>query len=424
MTTPTPDPIPPREANIPTPDPWRWWVCILLLGATTLGYLDNMALNQLSVRLSNTFGMNKEQYGNLESAFRLAFAIGTLITGWLVDRGGVRWVYPVAVAGWSAVGFATGFVETYWMLFACRFLLGFFESANWPCGVRTVRQVMPVAERSMGNSLFQSGTALGAVLTPIVVKQCLKAVGPDDPDAWRVPFRIVGLIGFAWVVIWIATVPNRRLASVEEQSPAALGATSFWAIFRDRRFYILVLIVIGANTSWHTFRVWLPMFLQSKAGYSEFEMHDLMTGYYVAADLGAWGVGLATIVLARLSLTLHAARLITFAACTALVMLAVLVPFVGYGVPLTVVLILFGVGALGLFPTYFALSQDLSAAHQGKVTGTLGFLNALYLVVLYNRQGWYIDRTKSFEDVLAVAGIPALVAMIALYFFWRVPKST
>jgi ACS family hexuronate transporter-like MFS transporter len=405
------------------PDPWRWWVCGLLLLATTLGYLDNMALNQLSVRLSHAFQMNNEQYGNLESAFRLAFAVGTLLTGWMVDRGGVRWIYPIAVAGWSAVGFLTGFADSYAMLFVCRFLLGLFESANWPCGIRTVRQIMPVTERSLGNSLFQSGTALGAIFTPIVVKQCLKVAGPDDPDAWRLPFRVVGLVGFVWVALWLFTVPARRLVSVEEQSTAAMGATSYWAIWRDRRFFILILIVVGANTSWHTFRVWLPKFLQLRVGYSEFEMNDFMTWYYIAADVGAWGVGLTTLFFTRGRMNQHTTRHLTYPACTALVMLAVLVPFVGYGVPLTVLIILFGFGALGLFPTYFALSQDLSAAHQGKVTGTLGFINALYLVVLYNRQGWYIDRTKSFEDVLAMAGVPAFVSLLALLFFWRAPKS-
>ncbi len=409
--------------NTNRPDPWRWWVCGLLLLATTLGYLDNMALNQLSVRLSRAFQMNNEQYGNLESAFRLAFAVGTLITGWLVDRGGVRWIYPIAVAGWSAVGFLTGFTDSYAMLFACRFFLGLFESANWPCGIRTVRQIMPASERSLGNSLFQSGTALGAIITPLVIVQCLKVTGPDDPDAWRLPFRVVGLIGFSWVALWLVTVPTRRLASVEDQSPGSRGATSYWAIYRDPRFYVTILIVLGVNTSWHTFRVWLPKYLQLRAGYSEIEMNYFMTRYYIAADIGTWSVGLATLLFTRRGMSLHTARVLTFLACTALVLLAVLVPFVGYGIPLTVLVWLFGFGALGLFPTYFALSQDLSAAHQGKVTGTLGFINAIYLVVLYNRQGWYIDQTKSFENVLAVAGIPALVALIALLFFWKAPKS-
>src|SRR5262245_6782371 len=145
----------------PKPDPWRWWVCGLLLCATTLGYMDSTALNQLALRLSVAFQMDEGHYSKLEFAFRCAFAFGSLFCGWVVDKGGVRWVYPICVAGWSAVGFLTGFADSYVMLLLCRSLLGLFEGGNWPSGIRTVRQIMPIAERSLGNSLFESGTALG-----------------------------------------------------------------------------------------------------------------------------------------------------------------------------------------------------------------------------------------------------------------------
>src|SRR5436190_17356984 len=183
MASLTSGPAPPvKGENSPqTPDPWRWWVCALLLLATTLSYMDSTALNQTAVRLARAFQMDEEHYGNLEMAFRLAFAGGTLFCGWVVDKGGVRWVYPVCVAGWSAVGFLTGFADSYATLFLCRFLLGLFEGGNWPSGIRTVRQIMPVAERSLGNSLFQSGTALGAIVTPVIVLACVRWTDPGEP---------------------------------------------------------------------------------------------------------------------------------------------------------------------------------------------------------------------------------------------------
>lgn len=74
----------------PAPSPWRWAVCGLLLLATTLNYMDRVALNQTSVRISTALNLDNVQYGYLESIFSLAFAVGTLSAGWLVDRGGVR----------------------------------------------------------------------------------------------------------------------------------------------------------------------------------------------------------------------------------------------------------------------------------------------------------------------------------------------
>ena len=212
-------------------------VCGLLLLATTLNYMDRVALNQTAVRIQQAFGLSAEQYGWLEGGFSFAFAVGTLTTGFIVDRIGVRWVYPVVVTGWSAAGFLTGFAPTYTALLGCRVMLGLFEAGNWPCGIRTVRQVMAPKERSLGNALFQSGTALGAVITPYIVLICLHWADPAEPtrmahyalgggsaaaatgvppDSWRLPFRVIGAVGLVWVALWLILVPGRSLAAVGE----------------------------------------------------------------------------------------------------------------------------------------------------------------------------------------------------------------
>src|SRR4029077_21065925 len=90
-------------------------------------------------------------------------------------------------------------------------------------------------------------------------------------------------------------------------------------------------MVIGANTSWHTVRVWLPKFLQLKAGYTEAGMSYFMMKYYFLADVGSWTVGLTTLLLVRRGLSVHAARVLMYAGCIGLVLLSVAIPFVGYG---------------------------------------------------------------------------------------------
>ena len=106
------------------PSNWRWWICAVLLLATTLNYMDRIALNLLSKEIIDAFRIGKVAYGILESGFQIAFGVGAITFGILVDRYGVRRVYPVAVAGWSCAGFLTGFADSYWALFACRMLLG------------------------------------------------------------------------------------------------------------------------------------------------------------------------------------------------------------------------------------------------------------------------------------------------------------
>src|SRR6188474_347864 len=108
-----------------TPDPpassIKWWVCGLLLLASTLNYMDRQALSQTSKRICDDLQITNTHLGYLEGAFNAAFAGGALLFGWAVDRGNVRLIYPLIVVGWSLAGFAAGFADSFRVLLACRF---------------------------------------------------------------------------------------------------------------------------------------------------------------------------------------------------------------------------------------------------------------------------------------------------------------
>lgn len=400
------------------PSAWRWWVCGVLLLATTLNYMDRIALNQLSKEIKQEFRIANTPYGILESGFQVAFGLGAVLFGVIVDRYGVRRVYPVAVIGWSAAGVLTGYADGYWAVFGCRMMLGVFEAGNWPCGIRTVRQVMTRDERSLGNSVFQSGTGLGAIVTPPVIALCLWWAG--DPTAWRLPFRIIGLIGFGWVLLWWCTVPRRVLA--DEPASATARREPFAAVFRDRRFWVLVAVIIGVNTCWHTFRVWLPLHLREDHGYTPEQSLRFNTLYFVVADVGSWLVGFVVVGLRRAGLPLHASRMWVFAFGVLFVMASAALPVAGPGW-LEPIVLLTGFGGLGLFATYFALSQEISGANQGKITGTLGCINSLYLAGLYWVQGAFSDWAGGHVRVLSVAWVPAVAALVAVLLFWPKDRS-
>ena len=148
---------------------WKWWVCGLLLLASMFLYMDRQTLGNISARLLWEFGLSNEQYGNLGFAFGIAFAAGGLTFGFIADRVGVYWLYPLALVGWSVAGFATGLSENYQHFMLCRIALGFFEAGHWPCAMKTVQLLLPREDRGMGNSVLQSGASVGAMLTPIIM---------------------------------------------------------------------------------------------------------------------------------------------------------------------------------------------------------------------------------------------------------------
>jgi MFS transporter, ACS family, hexuronate transporter len=244
---------------------WKWWVCGLLLLATMLNYMDRLTLNLTAVRLLQEFRLDERDYGQLESAFAFAFALGAIVIGWMADRWSVRWIYPAAVFAWSLAGLATGLAGGFVGLLLCRFLLGLSEAGNWPCALRTTQHILPPAQRTLGNSILQSGAALGAILTPLVVLalvnradanpspewvagtvatalgQGLTGVTPgvaavpwlltrQPPGSWRGPFVVIGLFGLTWVALWFLSVRRGELVTARGRRSPSLVSVLGWLV--------------------------------------------------------------------------------------------------------------------------------------------------------------------------------------------------
>ncbi|MFM7100674.1 MAG: MFS transporter, partial [Verrucomicrobiota bacterium] len=220
----------------PRPAAWKWWICGLLLCASTINYMDRVTLSTVATRITREFGLAQEQYGDIEAGFGLAFAAGSLFFGVLADRFPVRWVYPAALLLWSLTGTLTGFARDYQGLLLCRVALGFFEGGHWPCAIKTTRALLQPRDRSMGNSVLQSGTSLGAIATPLVMRLLLT----DQPGSWRGAFQVIGGVGLFWILAWFLLVRRTDLVQPEAAAAARAGAEgspgpdSLWAAVFSR----------------------------------------------------------------------------------------------------------------------------------------------------------------------------------------------
>jgi ACS family hexuronate transporter-like MFS transporter len=178
-------------------------------------------------------------------------------------------------------------------------------------------------------------------------------------------------------------------------------------------------VALAVNVAWHTYRPWLPKYLQQKRGLTEAEMSALMTWYYLLSDVGSWTVGGLTLFLVRRGRGAHGVKVLMFASCAALALISVVVPFAPTGWALTAAVLLFAFACLGLFPTYYALTQEVSAKHQGKVSGTLGACSHMFLsLAVYPAQGLVVKTTGSYDGMLIVAGLFPLLGLAALLWVW------
>jgi sugar phosphate permease len=418
-------PISPRART------WRWWVAGLLLLATMLNYMDRQTLANLSVRITDEMGLSQEQYGTVETAFGLAFATGSLAFGILADRLPVRWLYPAVVVAWSAAGIVTAFAAGYAELLACRIVLGFYEAGHWPCALKTTRAVLDRGDRMLGNSILQSGGAIGAIVTPLVIRWL---VGDDvSRGAWRPPFVITGAVGAAWTVGWLLSIRASDLVirpdahgqdSADGPSSAAVTVSaSTWEVWREaclanRRFWALVPLIVSINITWHLLRVWLPKFLQQGRGVTEAEQLSFNSLYYVAADVGCIAAGAAGVWLVKRGMQVHRSRLVVLGVCAGFAMLTTLAGQLPRGPALAATLLVVGAAAMGLFPCYYSLAQEVSPRHLGRSTGLLAATGWLLSAPLQKAFGRLVDQTGSFDTGIALAGCVPAAAVLVLLAVW------
>lgn len=397
---------------------WKWYVCGLLLLATTINYMDRVTLANASVRVTKEFGLSEEQYGNLELYFGWAFAVGSLVFGLLADRVRVYWLYPVVLAGWSIMGMVSGWTSSYSELLICRILLGFFEAGHWPCALKTTFALLDTKDRTMGNSVLQSGASIGAIVTP----QIMKALMTDEIGSWRGAFVIVGAVGLGWVVLWFVSMRPRELETAPPVEKAA-GGPQLFDLILSRRFWALALLITGTQTVWHIYRVWLMKFLQTGRGYSEAAALDFQSAYYIATDVGCVLAGVVSIWLAKRGLNAHGARRWVYAGACLLTSLSVTLPWLPQGWLLLGVLLIIGGGALALFPCYYSFVQEISATHVGRITGLLSMWVWAVTSPLHKLFGWIADKTGSYDEGLVIAGLAPWLGVIAMKLLWDLPKG-
>ncbi len=156
--------------RIPRANAWAWGLCWLMFASTVLNYMDRQTITLVKDQVATAFAITSDlDFGWVLAAFSMTYALFQVPAGYLVDRWDLRWSYAAAVAWWSLAAMAIALVPNLGMLIVCRALLGMGESFNWPCALRVTARVLPPADRSLGNGIFNSGAAVGAVVTPLVV---------------------------------------------------------------------------------------------------------------------------------------------------------------------------------------------------------------------------------------------------------------
>ncbi|WP_246248568.1 MFS transporter [Sphingomonas hominis] len=268
----------------------RWWIVALICAGTMANYLARNSLGVLAPELKSALHMTTQQYSYVVGAFQLAYTIMQPIAGALVDRFGLRIGFAMFGLAWSAANMLHALAFGWLSLALFRGLLGIFEAAAIPSGIKAVAEWFPARERSVAVGWFNAGTSLGALIAPPVVAAV--AIWAN----WRWAFIVTGAVGVIWAIAWYAcyrppeqhnaiTADERAMIAADRPATPAARARPR-EILRSQRFWVIAVPRFLAEPAWQTFSFWIPLYLATERGMDLKQIALFAWLPFLAADFG------------------------------------------------------------------------------------------------------------------------------------------
>jgi ACS family hexuronate transporter-like MFS transporter len=397
---------------------FRWVICALLLFGTTKNYMDRQVLGILKDTLQHDFGWNEIDYGNLVSAFQIAYAVGMLLVGRLIDKLGTRLGYALAMIFWSLASMGTALANSLSSFALSRYALGFGESAVFPASIKAVAEWFPKKERALATGIFNAGTNIGAIITPLIVPWIVVHWG------WRAAFIGIGALGFVWLAFWLLVYRNpheHARVSTAEMEYISSGVTEptgkiSWArLIPLRQTWAFVAGKFLTDPVWWFYLFWVPGFLQSKHGLALTGLGIPVMVIYVISDVGSVAGGWLSSLLIKRGHSVNASRKIAMLICA----IGVIPVVFAYRVESTWSAVwLIGLAAAchqGFSANLFTLTSDMFPARAvGSVVGIGGMAGAIGGFFIATVVGHVLQWTGSYMIPFVIAGAAYLLALAVI----------
>ncbi|HWF97661.1 MAG TPA: MFS transporter [Steroidobacteraceae bacterium] len=398
---------------------FRWVICALLFAATSLNYVDRQIIGILQPTLAHQFHWSEIDYGNIVFWFEVAYAIGYLIFGKLIDRIGARAGFGLAVGIWTVAHAAHAWASSLTDFIVARFAVGLGESGNFPAGIKSVAEWFPKRERALATGIFNAGSNVGAIVTPLIVPAITVAFG------WRAAFLITASFTVVWLIVWLAVYrPPRRhprvgaaeLAFIESDPPDPIVSIPWRRLLRVRETWSFALAKFLTDPVWWMWLFWLPDFLVKRHHLDLKTFGPPLVAIYVISDVGSVAGGWMSSRLLHAGFSLNAARKYTMLLCALLVLPVFWVADVD---SLWGAVAIVGVAAAahqGFSCNLFTLPSDVFPRRAvGSLIGIGGTAGAIGGMLIAKYAGWVLERLGTFRPLFAYAGCAYLLALLIVH---------
>ncbi len=398
---------------------YRWIICGLLFFAATINYIDRQVIGLLKPTLQANLHWNEIDYSNIVFAFQVAYAAGLLVVGPVMDWLGTRKGFSLAVLLWSIAAMAHALARSVFGFGAARFALGLGESGSFPASIKTVAEWFPKKERALATGIFNSGTNVGAIVTPLVIPWLTYKYG------WQGAFVATGAIGFLWLVLWLALYrrpeEHRRVSTAElayiRSDPAEATTPIPWiSLVGHRQTWAFAIGKFLTDPVWWLYLFWVPDFLHRNYGVDLTGMMLPLLVIYNVATLGSVCGGWFSSFLIKHGWSANGARKLAMLICALAV---VPIVFAAHAANLWSGVLLVSLAAAahqGWSANIFTTASDMFPRRAvGSIVGFGGMAGAVGGMLIAKIVGYVLQWTGSYLPVFVIAGSAYLVALAVIH---------
>jgi MFS transporter, ACS family, hexuronate transporter len=395
---------------------FRWVICGLLFLGISKNYMDRQVLGVLKTTLQHDLGWNEIDYSNLVFVFQATYAFGMVAAGLFIDRVGVRIGYGIAMLFWSCAAMAHALCNSLVGFAFARAALGLGESAAFPASIKAVTEWFPQKERALATGIFNAGTNVGAILTPLIVPRIAEHLG------WRWAFVIIGAVGMLWFLLWMAVYrkpeeharcSGQELNYIRSDREPPKARVPWLTVIRLRQTWAILTAKFLTDPIWWFYLFWLPGFLQTQHGLNLRQIGWPLVTIYVISDAGSVAGGWLSSRLIQKGMSVNFSRKIAMSVCAACVVPIVTV-YRGVGLWPTVLLIGLAAAAhQGFSANLYTTASDMFPSQAvGSVVGFGGMTGGIGGMLIAKIVGYVLQETHSYVIPFFICGSAYLVAVL------------
>ncbi len=412
---------------------YRYRILALVFMATTINYFDRSIVGVMAPTLQKLFDWSNKDYAAIMVSFKIAYGIGLLFMGGLIDRLGTKKGYTISIIIWSIFGMLHAVIRPAFGLIGfilARFGLGIGESGNFPAAIKTVAEWFPKKDRAFATGIFDASTSVGAILAPFIVGAIVSADGKN----WQIPFLFTGVLSAIWVFLWLRTyqkpevhpkLSKAELAYINSDSAEETTGQIPWIKLLPKRETWAFALTTITDAVWWFYLFWGAKFLTEQFGVDIDSMGLPFLVIFLLADAGSLLGGYASGALIKKGWTINKARKITMLICAIIILPVSFVPVI---TSKWLAIFLIGLGAAGhqswSINGYTLVSDVFPKKATASVIGFGKMIGVAVAIIADISLGAVLDTANNsgYFWAFVIAGVSYLILLIFVHLL--MPKMT